>query len=151
MTDSYFDSIVPDPGEATEEELGLRAAAETAAKDLDSRVRTLELGERLEAVFQLVRATNDYMDRNTPWKLAKDPGQRERLGTVLQSACEAIRQISILISPAMPGASRRIREQLGIDAVDERSLDQAIVPGDSLVGVKINRGPSIFPRVETEA
>jgi methionyl-tRNA synthetase len=150
MTASYFGAVVPSPGTSAEEEANLQSAAVRASQDMEYRVRNMEPGEALAAVFELVRATNHYIDGSTPWRLAKDPGQRQRLATVLHSACEAIRQISILISPAMPAASRRIRQQLGIDPMETRPLRESIVPGDSLVGHKINKGASIFPRIEAE-
>ncbi|HEX2258733.1 MAG TPA: methionine--tRNA ligase [Actinomycetota bacterium] len=150
MTANYFDAVVPAPEALEDEETNLQSAAAKAARDMDQRVRDLDPGEALAAVFELVKATNHYIDACTPWKLAKDPDQRGRLATVLHSACEAIRQISILISPAMPAASRRIRDQLGLDQVDTRALAESLIPGESLVGTKITKGASIFPRVEAE-
>jgi len=150
MTTKNFDAVVPEPGETTGLEEGLRAAAARAAAEMDARVRRLDPAGALAAVFELVRAANHYIDDTAPWKLAKDPGQRGRLGTVLHTVCEAIRQISVLISPAMPAASRRIREQLGIESVDPRPLAESIPAGTSLVGTKVTKGGSIFPRVEVE-
>ncbi len=150
MTTKNFDAVVPHPGEPTQLEEDLRAAATRAAAEMEARVRKLDPAGALAAVFDFVRAVNHYIDDTAPWKLAKEPDQRERLATVLQGVCEAIRQISILISPAMPSASRRIREQLGIDPVDERPLSESLPAGTSLVGKKVTKGTSIFPRVEVE-
>ena len=50
----------------------------------------------------------------------------------------------------MPAASRRIREQLGIDPVDPRPLSESLPAGTSLAGTKVTKGASIFPRVEVE-
>ncbi len=150
MTTKNFDAVVPAPGESTPLEDALLAAGVLAAEQMDERVRKLDPAGALGAVFEFVRAVNHYIDDTAPWKLAKDPAQRERLGTVLHTVCEAIRQISILISPAMPSASRRIREQLGIGPVDSRPLSESVISGTSLVGVKVTKGDSIFPRVEVE-
>ncbi|MEX2588425.1 MAG: methionine--tRNA ligase [Actinomycetota bacterium] len=148
MTTNYFDAVIPKPGEDTEAEVKLRETAAEAGRRLDDGVRNLDLAGALSAVFELVRATNHYIDDTTPWALAKQPDQRDRLATVLHTVCEAIRQISLLISPAMPAASRRIREQLGIDLVDDRPLAQSLPAGRSLVGTTIDRGKSIFPRID---
>jgi len=151
MVDSYFEGVIPEPGAQTQAEDDLRLAATTAAAKLDSCVRRLDLGRALVGVFELVKAANHYIDKAAPWQLAKDPSARERLATVLYSVCEAIRQISLLISPAIPAASRRIRAQLGLKEVDERPLDASFVRGDVLAGVKIKRGDSIFPRIDTDS
>lgn len=150
MTTNYFDAVVPQPGETTPAETALQEAALTAASRLEEGARSLDLAGALTGVFEFVRATNHYIDDCTPWALAKQPDQRERLATVLHSVCEAIRQISILISPAMPNASRRIRQQLGVAEVDDRPLTESLPSGSSLVGVTVNRGKSIFPRVEAQ-
>ncbi|HEX2053131.1 MAG TPA: methionine--tRNA ligase [Actinomycetota bacterium] len=150
MTAKNFDGVVPQPAELTPLDDELRAAAERAASEMDARVRRLDPAGALTAVFEFVKAANHYLDDTAPWKLAKDPGQRDRLATVLFTVCEAIRQISILISPAMPAASRRIREQLGVDLEDHRPLAESLPAGTSLVGTKVTKGASVFPRVEVE-
>ncbi|MDQ4148815.1 MAG: methionine--tRNA ligase [Actinomycetota bacterium] len=150
MTTSYFEAVVPAPGALSQPEHDLRAAAYKAGEELDDRVRRLDPGGALAGVFELVRAANHYIDHWAPWKLAKQPEQKEQLATVIHSVCEAIRQISILISPAMPSASRRIREQLGLEPVDSRPLAASLEAGDSLVGFKVQKGPPLFPRVEVE-
>jgi methionyl-tRNA synthetase len=150
MTTSYFDAIVPEAARQTDAEESLFEVGRKAATELDERARAMDPGGALTAVFELVKATNHYIDDTTPWKLAKQPDQRDRLATVLATVCEAIRQISILISPAMPSASERIRGQLGIEPVDPRPLTQSLPDIGSLTGVKVNKGPAIFPRIEVD-
>ncbi|MGQ0680604.1 MAG: methionine--tRNA ligase [Actinomycetota bacterium] len=150
MTTNYFDSLVPQAGLPTELEHSLDAVATTAAAVLDERTRALDPAGALAGVMELVKATNHYIDDTAPWKLARDPERRDRLATVIATICESIRKISLLVSPAMPGAAGRIREQLGIAPQDGRPLSEALSDGGSLAGTKVNRGPSIFPRVEVE-
>jgi methionyl-tRNA synthetase len=151
MVANYFDSIVPEASDETDAERGLARAAADAAAALDRGVRSFDFAGALSGVFDLVRAANHYIDAAAPWNLSKDPAQKARLSTVLYSACEAIRQISVLISPAMPGASRRIREQLGLEETDPRPLGESLRWGGLISGTKIRRGDSIFPRIEAEA
>jgi methionyl-tRNA synthetase len=150
MTTNYFEGVVPEPGAETELETTLHEVARRAGEGLDAKVRELNPSGALAEVFELVRAVNHYIDDTTPWKLAKDPEQRERLATVIHTICEAIRQVSILVSPAMPSASRRIREQLGVSPEDGRPLSESLPAGTSLVGTKVTKGASIFPRVDVE-
>ncbi|MEX2551504.1 MAG: methionine--tRNA ligase [Actinomycetota bacterium] len=150
MTTSYFDATVPAPGEQTDLELLLWEKGKKAAEELDRKARALDPAGALAGVFAFVKATNHYIDDTTPWNLAKQPEERQRLAIVIHTICEAIRQISILISPAMPGASQRIREQLGIEPVDSRPLTEALADFGSLEGVKVTKGQSLFPRVEVE-
>ncbi|MGH2719893.1 MAG: methionine--tRNA ligase [Actinomycetota bacterium] len=151
MVTNYFEALVPPPGPATPAEEGLAAAAANAASGLIRGAETLDLPGAMESAMSLVRATNLYINEAAPWKLAKDPEQRERLATVLYAVCEAIRVASVLFSPAMPAASRRIRAQLGVPEVEERPLAQAIAWGDLAPGTRVQRGDPIFPRIDAAA
>ena len=151
MVTNYFGASVPAPGAATEAEQALAARASEAAAGLAQGVGALDLGGALESVMGLVRATNLYINDAAPWKLAKDPEQAERLATVLYTVCEAIRHASVLFSPAMPSASRRIRAQLGVPEVEHRPLSEALAWGDLTPGTRVHRGDAIFPRVDAAA
>ncbi len=151
MVASYFDGVVPAPGETTEAERALGQKAAEAAAGLDRGVEALDLGGALESVMSLARATNLSINEAAPWKLARDPAQRERLATVLYWATEAIRHLSVLFSPAMPAASRRIRTQLGLPDVEHRPLAAALAWGDLAAGTKVNREEAVFPRLEAQA
>lgn len=150
MVTSYFGGEVPAPGEAGTAEDALREGAARAGAEFDRRARALDLGAALAAVMEFVRATNHYIDAAAPWKLAKDPDARVRLATVLYSVCEALRHISVLISPAMPGAARRLREQLGVAPEESRPLAEAVAWGGLAPGTRVARGESLFPRIEVE-
>lgn len=147
MVESYFGGAIPEP-EASEGPTTLEGAAAAAAEGLDRGVRALDFAGALESVMAFVRAVNHFIDASAPWSLAKDSEQRDVLATVLYSAGEALRQISILISPAMPGAARRLRSQLGV-APDERPLAEALSWGGLAPGTQVNRAESLFPRIET--
>jgi methionyl-tRNA synthetase len=152
MVTSYFEGVVPAPGEATEAEVSLGNKAAEAAAGLDRGVEALDPAGALESVMSLARATNLYINEAAPWKLAKDPSPeaRERLATVLYWATEAIRQLSVLFSPAMPAASRRMRTQLGLPDVETRPLPVALAWGDLAAGTKVERGEAVFPRLEAQ-
>ena len=151
MVASYFDGVVPAPGETTEAERALGLKAAEAAAGLDRGVEALDPGGALESVMSLARATNLYLNEAAPWKLARNPVQRERLATVLYWATEAIRHLSVLFSPAMPAASRRMRTQLGLPDVENRPLAVALAWGDLAAGTKVNREEAVFPRLEARA
>jgi methionyl-tRNA synthetase len=151
MVTNYFDGDVPAPGPRSDAEAALAQRAQEAAGGMAAAVAALELGPALESAMGLVRATNLYINDAAPWKLAKDPAEREHLATVLYSVCEAIRWASVLFAPAMPSASRRIRAQLGVPEAEERPLAEALVWGDLAPGTHVERGEAIFPRIDAEA
>ena len=144
-----FDGLVPEPGEGTSEEETLRTAANKARDGLDHGVRSLDFASGLAAVMEFVSETNHYIDRAAPWNLAKDEASRPRLATVLYSALEAVRHLSILINPAMPSASEKIRTQLGLSS-GIGALDDELKWGVLAPGTRTERGEGVFPRIEVE-
>jgi len=148
MVTSSFDALVPEPGAADPASVALGERAAAAARAMDQAVDRLDPGGALDAAMGLARATNLYLNEAAPWKLAKDPSARDRLASVLYWATEALRHLSVLLAPAMPSASRRIRGQLGLPPAEERPLASALAWGDLAPGTTVDRGPAVFPRIE---
>lgn len=147
MIEKYFDGVIPAPiaTEAIDNEL-IRLALDTpefVEKSLDD----LKLSEALSHIWTLIGRCNKYIDETTPWILAKDEDQKERLGTVLYNLAEALRIISVLISPFLPDTSDKIRGQLGVEICTWDSV--ASFDGIS-AGTKVKKGNIIFPRIDVE-
>ncbi len=85
----------PIAGGALSEAAETTVAAATAAWDAVAPHRALE------ATWALIRATNAYLEANEPWKA--DPGPD--VDAVLGDAIEALRIVTVLVSPAMPATA----------------------------------------------
>jgi len=94
--------------EGPEQELISRATALPAA--LDEAFARFATDEALAAIFELVGATNRYLERTAPWKRTHDP---DRVRTVLAHAREAVRITAVALAPFLPGTSEAITAQLG--------------------------------------
>jgi len=75
----------------------------------DQRIDELQISKAIEAIFDVLRASNKYIDDTTPWILAKDEASKPRLETVLYNLLEAIRVTNILIEPFMPTSSNTVK------------------------------------------
>ena len=141
----HLDGILPEPRlEERDREIG------DTGRGLLEKVRSLVDGlrffEALEEVMQFVRMLNRYFNDEEPWKLAKDPARRIRLGTVLYNVVEGLRIASVLLEPAMPRKSRQIRAALGLG---DYTLEQTARWGLSPAGTRIPEEASIlFPKIE---
>ena len=73
-----------------------------------------------------------YFAGEAPWALAKTDPARQK--TVLYVTAEVVRQIAILTQPAMPEASAKLLDSLGIpeDARDFAALGKRITAGVTL-------------------
>ncbi|MDN5293359.1 MAG: methionyl-tRNA synthetase [Eubacteriales bacterium] len=147
MVEKYLGGEVKSPG-ATEEVD--RELAETAVATVHRYVELmekLELSNALGAVWQLVDRANKYIDATMPWVLARE-GKEDRLATVLYNLLEAIRVITILLSPFMPRLPERVGEQIGLSVEELTNWSTVEKWGEIKPGTRVRKGPALFPRIE---
>jgi methionyl-tRNA synthetase len=104
---------------------------------------TQQIHHWLNAVWAVVAEANRYFAGEAPWALAKTDPLRQR--TVLYVTAEVVRQVAILAQPAMPEASAKLLDILGI-AADARSF--ATLGGAARIrpGTALPAPVPIFPR-----
>jgi methionyl-tRNA synthetase len=149
MVDSYFGGEVPEP--SSRGGLGrLSRPGTDLARRFDEHMTALRLTEAVAALDAFVREANRYLVEAAPWTLAKDPERRQELADALYEAVEALRLIAVFSSPVMPGAAERLWTQLGItDPIAGQRIPEAAEWGRMVPGTRIQRGDSLFPRLET--
>ncbi len=149
MVEKYFDGIIPslhDEGAFDEE---LREAAMALPRKVESYIDKLDLPNALAEIWRFIARANKYIDETVPWVLAKEEAQTARLATVLYNLLESLRFIAVLISPAMPEAAAKMREQLNIT---ERLMSWESVQKFGLYPEenKVSSAEPLFPRVLSE-
>jgi methionyl-tRNA synthetase len=136
---------VPEPEGASD----LVQVADRVAAEIDGHIKAFSTQRALVSLWELVSATNRYLDSQAPWKLAKDPEARGQLATVMYECLEALRVIASLLSAFLPETSARILESLGHpdrgELLPERLRWGGLQPGASTV-----KGEQLFPRIELE-
>jgi methionyl-tRNA synthetase len=107
----------------------------------------------LAAIIELVTKGNEYVQSTEPWTLAKDPGKRARLGTVLYNALEASRVAALLMAPFTPTAAQKLWEALvpGGGPVENARIDRDGAWGGLAPGVLLPTACIVFPKIETGA
>lgn len=144
----YFDSKVPAPGMILEnEDRELLSAAAEAADAMEHAVRNLHLDKGIEAVMNVVRNANRYMESTAPWTLAKE-GKTERLASVLYTAADTLRVVAQLLLPVMPEKMSKLLNTLGASA--DFSFEQAKNHGLLNPGTAISDIDALFPRILVE-
>ena len=134
--------------ELVEENLfGVMEAADALLERLRAAYRVQAFHKALEATWEVIAASNRYIDEQAPWALRKD--DPARMATVLYAAAETLRRLAILSQPVMPGAMSRMLDQLGVPA-EARGFPQLSVP--LAAGAVLPEPKGVFPRrVEAEA
>ena len=131
MCRKYFDGKVPTPHaeEGTDKEL--KDAIMKAVAGFKENMDSLHIADAIDCVITALRRANKYIDETTPWALAKDEAQRERLETVIYNLLEVIRIGAVLLTPVIPKTCEDIFAQLGTDKTGYEDIEEfgALVPG----------------------
>jgi methionyl-tRNA synthetase len=135
--------VLPEPGAFTENDKAILAQADGMIALARTAMATQQIHQALNAVWAVVAEANRYFAGEAPWALAKSDPPRQR--TVLYVTAEVIRQIAILAQPAMPAASAKLLDSLGIP---EGERDFAALGGATRIkpGAALPAPVAVFPR-----
>ena len=155
MVTRYYEGIVPAAGEYLEADLHVQRTVADAVTTADAAMEKLAIHDALTAIWTIVDELNGYITIQEPWSLAKDPAQRERLGTVLYTAAEGLRALSVLLSPVVPRATHKLWQALGAEselgALGEQRIREAGAWGRLPAGTTVNGLEALFPRIDADA
>ncbi|MCT4607000.1 MAG: methionine--tRNA ligase [Marinisporobacter sp.] len=148
MIEKYNGGIIPKAKTGTEFDEDLKSIATGVAAKLEEKMNALDYSNALEEIWKLVRRTNKYIDETTPWILAKDEAEKEKLNTVLYHLAESIRIISVLILPFMHTTSKKIWAQLGVKEGNGTAWEDTFTFGKLPSGGKVEKQAALFPRID---
>ena len=104
----------------------------------------------LELTMSFATYFNGYIDRRAPWADPKK-GKADRARTTLAVLLEALRYLSVMLWPAVPGKSDEMRKQLGLAPITPaHGKDEWETPAKWREGDVIDRGASLFPVIDAE-
>ena len=147
MQNKYFDGVIQPGTIAQPVDDELKSFALDTVKKVEKCFETYRVADAVEAVLNLAKRSNKYIDETTPWALSKDEASLPRLGTVLYNLLEAIRYIAILLSPFMPETSEKIFTQMNCDI---KNYDSLASFGALKSGEKVGKAEALFARIDAE-
>ncbi|PKK39966.1 Methionyl-tRNA synthetase [Clostridiaceae bacterium JG1575] len=147
MVEKYFDSVIPEPKVPGTFDEELESILREAPQKVDEAMEHLKIPEALAQIWNIIDRANKYIDETMPWALAKDPEQKDRLGTVLNHLLESLRYVATLLQPFLPETAQKLFDQLGIAPCGFDSLNtlRGMTPGD-----RVRKGAVIYPRIDLE-
>jgi len=146
----YCQGKVPFPQGQTHQDATLRVAMEETFPRIKNFMNTLSFSQALSSIWEVVRATNLYVDRCAPWRLAKE-GNKKRAGTVLYNTLEVMRILSVLLFPFIPQGAEKMWKQLGMQTdLKKQNLEETVKWGNLPGGLEIIKGSPLFPRIKEE-
>lgn len=155
MVGKYCDGIAPsyvgDIHAEDAEGAVLRDIATGLFDRVEDAMDRFDYSGALNAIWDLVRGANCYLEDSAPWGLAKDPEQADRLANVLYSALEACRVTALYTAATMPAASDEVMARLGLPpASNVIDLEEAAKWGGLPAGNEVRKGDPLFLRIEIE-
>jgi len=145
MANKYFDGIIENKNVTEELDNELVKEAIGLKDKVDKYMDNLEVPKALEAIFELLRSCNKYIDETMPWVLAKDETKKDRLATVLYNLVECIRISTVLLRAFIPETSEKIFYQINTELKDFDTINEF---GGYVSGTKVNVPEVLFQRIE---
>lgn len=146
MAHKYFNGIIYEPTSFEEIDQELIDLVLLTPNKVEEKMKEFKISEAIDAIFDIFRRCNKYIDETTPWLLAKDFNKEERLKTVLYNLLESIRSGAVLLQAFLPETADSIFKQLNtenkfIDSINFKGLD---------IGIQLNQPVPLFNRIDKE-
>lgn len=144
MSNKYFDGAVKNAGVADALDDDLKSTCLSSVKEYTSLMNQFKVADALEAIINVARRSNKYIDETAPWTLAKDEANYPRLQTVLYNLLESIRFIAVMVSPFLPQTAEKIFAQINTDITCYPSLNEF----GKLKEGKVGTAAPLFARID---
>ena len=148
MQKKYFDKKVMAPTAPDALDGELKDACVKAYEGYIKNMDEYHIADAIDCVFEMLSRANKYIDETTPWTLAKDESQTERLGTVLYNLLEAIRWGAVMLTPIIPETSAEILDKLSTDARGFDSIGTEDKFGAIVAGSEVGDSRVMFARID---
>jgi len=145
MLAKYFGGVIQAPGPLTDLDRAYRNATEEMVRQVERHLDDLAFSKALQSIWDVISAGNKYIDDTAPWTLAKDPAQRERLGTIMYCILESQRIAHSLLAAFMPATAAKALSCLGITGTYG---EYTFTWGLLAPGTVVQKAEPLFPRIE---
>ena len=123
MGKKYFDGKVTNRNVSNELSKTFIKNINNLDNQVTDRMDELQISNAIDEIFEVLRASNKYIDETTPWILAKDEKERDNLETVLYNLLESIRVCANLLEPFLPETSEKILNQINIENKETKFVE----------------------------
>lgn len=149
MLQKYRSGILGEARSEREDDRILLGCVEAMHVDVDKAMQAQAFHEALDAINQVVRHCNRYVEVCAPWALARN-GDTGRLDTVLYHLVESLRLVTLALSPFMPEKTAIMMQQIMNEAhhPDELSIRKMGGWGLLAAGHQCGRPQPVFPRMD---
>ena len=146
MVNKYFSGTVNNLKVSDEMDNSLIDLANKTLSIVEMKMEDFKVADALDAIFGLVKRANKYIDETTPWILAKEKSNQDRLETVLYNLLETLRISGVLLSPFIPETSENLLNQL---QTKDTNYDSILNFGKNVENYTVTNSPVVlFERID---
>ena len=145
LTKKYYDGIVPECGELTDNDRATLAEFKDVKQNLEALLDNFKFREAQKEAMNLARIGNKYIADEEPWKVVKtDP---ERVKTIIYISLQLTANLAIAFEPFLPFSSKRLREMINMDTFkwEELGSTELLPPGKQLAAPAL-----LFEKIEDD-
>ena len=147
MIEKYCDGKIPAPHEnvSTLDESAVTVTLGENIAIAKDHIEQMRFSRALEAIWESLQYCDRYIEKNAPWKLAKNVADSPKVDCVLYNVVRSLECVLPYIYPFMPETAYEMARQLGLNPKMEqnRLIVETLRPG-SLV----SKDRPLFPRIE---
>ena len=114
MQKKYFDCKIVKPSKINEKDELFIAQRQGIFDNAEKLIDNFELHEYIKEIWKLIGASNRYIVKNEPWKLASE-NNTERLTEVMFTLLDTLYFIAMMISPVLPETGEKLLDLLNLD------------------------------------
>ena len=148
LTHKYFDGNIPPATDLSETDQELLTALSGFPGQISDSLERFRFREGLQELMSLARLGNKYLADEEPWKVIKE--DRERVGTILNTALQLAAGLAVLAEPFLPFTSEKLKKILDFKSLKAPSTwDSLPERTDTLPsGHKIGPAELLFRKIE---
>jgi methionyl-tRNA synthetase len=152
MINRYFNGSVPYPSPTVarkDTDDVIKEQAQAVIQEFGQLFDDYQFSRALESAWSLIGAVNKYLVDEEPWIVAEKEGEenKSRLATILYTAAEALRIVTVLAHPVLPESTAKIWNQLGLGEISKFNLAD-LKWGQLPLGGKLGKVEPVFPRAD---
>ena len=148
MIEKNFSGKIPKPGSFQPQDEALTKEIQAAIGEVLERFDKCGFSLALELIWSLIAAADKYLASEQPWALGTSDTDAQRRATILWTAAEALRVVTVLAHPVLPDSTARVWTLLGqAGHVGSQDLD-GLRWGQLKPGTPLGKSQTLFPRIE---
>jgi methionyl-tRNA synthetase len=123
---------------------GLFAAGARAGEAIAAAYEAKDYSRATRLIMELADQANGYIENAAPWKLNKDPNQKQQLQQVCTVVLNLFRQICVYLAPVLPKLAQQCSDLLNDPIL---SWDQSQTP---LLNTQVSKFQHMLQRIQIE-